>query len=60
MLSCLSALQAASVCGATAGVEDEGEGMDMEDRGERVSAAVRVQARGQLNDLLAFLSNPLQ
>lgn len=48
------------MCGATAGVEDEGEGMDMEDRGERVSAAVRVQARGQLNDLLAFLSNPLQ
>ena len=42
----------ASVCGA-AGSED----YDMEGRGERVNAAVRVQARAQFEELLVFLSD---
>ena len=62
VLSCLSALRVASVCGATGDKdkdenEDEDEDDDMEGRGERVSAAVRVQARAQLDELLLFLSD---
>lgn len=62
VLSCLSALEMASMCGASSDKnkgesESESEDDDMEDRGDRVLAAVRVQARAQLKELLTFLSD---
>lgn len=60
VLSCLSALEVASMCGASSDKNKgggESEDDDMGDRGDRVLAAVRVQASAQLKELVAFLSD---